>query len=227
KKLPTEAISGMPFPSTKAERFGLIQEELAHEPFKLIVAVIFLNQTTGKAAIPMFRKFIDTYPTIDDIANASVDEIATLIEPLGLQNNRAKILINLARTWLSKPPTKGKRYKTPQYPTKTDSNGIKLSEVLADDDERIGAFEVGHLPGCGPYALDSWRIFCRDKCRDLAAGWNGEGAAEGFQPEWMRVRPTDKELRAYLRWMWLKEGFIWDWRTGETEVASKEELEKA
>lgn len=39
---------------------------------------------------------------------------------------------------------------------------------------------VSHVPGCGPYALDSYRIFC--------------GGAE----EWKRVRPTDKELTKYL-----------------------------
>lgn len=75
----------------------------------------------------------------------------------------------------------------------------------------------------GPYALDSWRIFCRDVLRGVATGWNGENSKqEGFQPEWMRVLPEDKELRAYLRWMWLKEGFVWDPYTGEKEVAGPE-----
>lgn len=97
---------------------------------------------------------------------------------------------------------------------------IKKSEILADDDPRPNAWEIGHIVK-GPYALDSWRIFCRDVLRGLATGWNGEGShEEGFQPEWMRVLPTDKELRAYLRWMWLKEGFDWDPVTGEKDVAS-------
>ena len=39
-----------------------------------------------------------------------------------------------------------------------------------------------------------------------------------FQPEWMRVLPEDKELRAYLRWLWMQEGWDWDPRTGEREV---------
>jgi len=30
-----------------------------------------------------------------------------------------------------------------------------------------------------------------------------------FEPEWMRVVPKDKELRAFLRWKWLKEGWNW------------------
>jgi len=117
---------------------------------------------------------------------------------------------------------------TPKYP-KTDSHrGIKPLEVLGDDDSREGALEIGHLPGIGAYAFDSWRIFCRDELRDVASGWNGENAGgEDFEPEWKRVIPNDKELRAYLRWMWLKEGFRWDPVTGEKEVASEDLLKRA
>lgn len=124
-----------------------------------------------------------------------------------------------AKTWLEDPPMKGKRYAIPGYPTKASGRGFK-DEILSDDDER-DAWEIGHMTQ-GPYALDSWRIFCRDVLRGEAEGWNGEGSKkEGFQPEWMRVLPEDKELRAYLRWMWLKEGFEWDPFTGEREVASE------
>jgi hypothetical protein len=39
---------------------------------------------------------------------------------------------------------------------------------------------ISHLPGCGKYALDSYRIFCM----------GGE--------EWKHVMPEDKELNKYL-----------------------------
>ena len=42
----------------------------------------------------------------------------------------------------------------------------------------------------------------------------------------MRVLPEDKELRACLRWMWMREGWEWDPVTGEREVL-REELRKA
>ena len=90
--------------------------------------------------------------------------------------------------------------------------------MLTDNDPRTNAWEIGHIVQ-GPYALDSWRIFCRDILRGVATGWNGEGGAEGFQPEWMRVMPKDKELRAFLRWMWMKEGYEWDPETGEKDIA--------
>lgn len=111
------------------------------------------------------------------------------------------------------------------YPVKDSGRDVKKDEILDAADPRT-AWEIGHMTQ-GPYALDSWRIFCRDILREVATSWNGEGnTEEGFQPEWMRVVPDDKELRAYLRWMWLKEGFQWDPFTGEKEVAS-ERLMKA
>jgi hypothetical protein len=42
----------------------------------------------------------------------------------------------------------------------------------------------------------------------------------------MRVLPRDKELRACLRWMWMKEGWEWDPVTGEREVL-REDLRRA
>jgi len=41
-------------------------------------------------------------------------------------------------------------------------------------------------------------------------------------PEWTRVLPLDKELRAFLRWRWLKEGFEWDPLSGRRSAASRE-----
>ncbi|EOD49218.1 putative methyl- binding domain-containing protein 4 protein [Neofusicoccum parvum UCRNP2] len=114
------------------------------------------------------------------------------------------------------------------YPTKGAQRDIKPFEILGDDDPRVAAFEIAHLPGCGAYALDSWRIFCRDPLRGVALDWNGAGVGdEGFEPEWKRVRPTDKELRAFLRWMWLREGWAWNSETGERRLASTEEARSA
>ena len=56
----------------------------------------------------------------------------------------------------------------------------------------------------GPYAIDSFRIFHRDEMRGLATDWLGNGAEKIFEPEWMRVVPLDKELKAYVKWQWLK-----------------------
>jgi len=38
--------------------------------------------------------------------------------------------------------------------------------------------------------------------------------------------PKDKELRACLRWMWMREGWWWDAETGEKEVL-REDMRRA
>jgi methyl-CpG-binding domain protein 4 len=224
---PAGTVSCVEVPPLWDAKFGLIQEEFANSPFNLLVAVIFLNKTRGKYAIPVFRKLIEMYPTPQDFATADTSTLSFVIQPLGLQNQRAKKIINLAKSWISDPPAKGRRHRTLNYPYPGAAKRIKVGDILSDDDPRPGAWEVGHLPGLGPYAFDSWRIFCRDRLRSLADGWNGEGAGPMFEPEWKRVVPEDKELRAILRWMWLKEGWAWNPISGEKEVASKELMKRA
>lgn len=228
KRPPAGTVSSLPFPSAKASRFGLIQEELAHEPFQLLIAVMFLNKTKGSKAIPKFREFIARYPSPDELAHANLLDITSMLRPLGLQNSRAKTLINFAKCWLIDPPQCDRRYRCINYPYKGAQKDIKPGEVLDDVDPRVAAYEVAHLPGCGPYALDSWRIFCRDALRGVALDWKGTGVGdEGFEPEWKKVKPGDKELKAFLKWMWLREGWEWDPKTGERALAKREEIETA
>jgi hypothetical protein len=135
----------------------------------------------------------------------------------------------MAKVWIESPPERGKRYKKLNYPLHGDGKDVANDEVIDDDDGRV-AWEISHLPGLGPYSHDSWRMFCRDELRGLATSWNGEGATandgdpesrtECFEPEWKRVVPLDKELRAYLTWMWLKEGWVWNKETGKRTKAS-------
>lgn len=215
-------ISCIAAPPISHKTFGLIQEEFAKEPFKFLVAIVYLNRTRGSIAIPKFRTFIEQHPTPENVSKLDVEIIASFIQPLGLHNQRAATIKRLAILWVMNPPVKGWRFRTPAYPTLDASKFILADEVLTDDDTREGALEIGHISGLGAYAWDSWRIFCRDELRGLASSWNGEDASHGFEPEWKRVLPKDKELRAFLRWMWLKEGWKWDPETGEKEVASEE-----
>lgn len=227
RRLPA-GTSAVPFPSITAPRFGLVQERLWNEPFKLLIAVIFLNKTRGQTAMPIYNQLMTKYTTPLALSEAKVDDISTIIWHLGLQTQRAKKLINLASAWTSSPPQLARRYRTVNYPTEGDGRTLKPSELITEDaDLCAGALEIGHLPGCGPYAWDSWRIFCRDVLRGVAEDYNGAGADAGFEPEWKRVVPLDKELRAFLRWMWLREGWVWDPLTGKKRRADKEEMRSA
>lgn len=219
--------SCLPFPSIDTPSFGLIQEQLAHDPFRLLIATIFLNRTRGGVAIPVLFRVFDRFPSVEAMARAEQSELVSMIHCLGFQNQRARKCIALAQTWISKPPSKGKRYRKLHYPRKQDGRDVGSEECIDDGDPRV-AWEIAHLPGVGAYSLDSWRIFCRDELRGLAEDWNGAGAeASDFVPEWKSVLPQDKELRTYLTWMWLKEGWTWNRQTGERTRASDKMMRAA
>lgn len=235
-------VSCLPIPPLSASDFGLIQEELASNPFRLLIAITFLIRTSGKAAIPVFRELVERFPTPEAIAIADPAEISTLMHPLGLSVVRTAKIQKYARLWLISPPCKERRYLVKNYPRRGDGDFAAAGQEFGPEPntpleeaadalvlsrkEAIGcAWEIGHLTQ-GRYALDSWRIFCRDVLLGRAEDWRGKGREPEFQPEWMRTLPEDKELRACLRWMWMKEGWEWDPRTGEREPL-REELRRA
>ncbi|CAK1367998.1 unnamed protein product [Cercospora beticola] len=221
--------SGNPFPPIGQSFFGIIQEKTWQEPFWMIVATVLLNKTTGRQAAPTFWKIKRRWPEAADLANADYDELFEMIKHLGLQHQRTKRLQALAAAWHADPPQTGKRHRTLHYPGKGDGKQFKKDETIEEDaDDCAGALEIAHIPGCGPYSWDSWRIFCRDVLRGVAEDYRGTNSKQdGFEPEWKRVVPGDKELRACLRWMWLKEGIVWDPLTGNKRDATAEEMEKA
>ena len=226
----SDKLSCIPFPPLQATAFGLVQEALAHDPFRLLLAVIFLNKTRGHVALPVFYELTERYPTPADLAAANSDDVVEIIQCLGLQNQRAATCINLAKAWLERPPARGRRYRVLHYPRKGNGRDIKTGEIIDEDDERVG-WEIGQLPGVGAYAIDSWRIFCRDELRGLPSRLPKELTPEAkeadIEKEWARVLPLDKELRAYLRWRWLRNGWEWDPVTGERKRAGVGAMAKA
>ncbi|EMC91255.1 hypothetical protein BAUCODRAFT_39409 [Baudoinia panamericana UAMH 10762] len=232
RKRAPAGISVALVPSTTADDFGIIQEKTWTQPFWLLVAVTFLNKTTGRAAVPIFWALKGRYETPENLAKADPREIHDMIKSLGLQNQRTRRLIKLAEAWVANPPVMGVRYKTTNYPNHGDHKEYnRAASIGGDEKDCKGALEIGHLPGLGPYAWDSWRIFCRDVLRG-ASDYKGKDAhacdEDGeeceFEPEWKRVLPKDKELRATLRWMWLKEDWIWDPETGNKRRVTEDEM---
>lgn len=236
KPLPLIETSCLPFPPISAPTFGLIQEQLSLSPFRLLIATIFLNRTRGPVAIPVLFKLFELYPTIEDMASANHEDIVSIIRGLGFQNQRATKFIALAQKWLESPPGRGKRYRKLNYPLKRDGADVAPDEVVRDEADQGGdgqrdtrvAWEIAHLPGVGAYAIDSWRIFCRDHLRYNQLPVSSTAADEvGYEPEWKRVLPQDKELRAYLSWKWLQEGSVWNCENGSRKKADKEMMKRA
>jgi len=114
-------------------------------------------------------------------------------------------MIKMAKEWILNPPSSdGADTVLYNYPPK-DTKPFPISGREPCGVPQKLKWEIAHLPGVGAYALDSWRIFCRDRLRGTPDG----GEEEEEEEEWRRVVPKDKELRAYCRWRWAKEGVKW------------------
>lgn len=196
-----KAVRRAPFPD--AVRFGLVQESLQHNLYHLIVQAILWNQTRGKMARPVLNDILRIYPTPDALAAAAESDLCGLLYPIGLYQQRARRLIALGQAWQCCPPqpdqlfvARAREYERGPHP---DTPG----------------WEIAHLPGVGPYALDSFRIFHRDQLRGVSSGWDvARQASDTFEAEWQRVVPLDKDLRVFLQWAWRRKGYEWDPVTG-------------
>ncbi|XP_066473249.1 methyl-CpG-binding domain protein 4 isoform X2 [Tiliqua scincoides] len=82
--------------------FDLVQETLFHDPWKLLIATIFLNKTSAKMAIPVLWEFLKKYPSPTVARTASWEEMAELLKPLGLYELRAKTIIKFSDEYLVK-----------------------------------------------------------------------------------------------------------------------------
>ncbi|PBL01002.1 hypothetical protein ARMGADRAFT_1073322 [Armillaria gallica] len=162
----------------------LIQELVAHDPWKLIVAVTLLNKTSGKLAIPVFWELIDRWPTPLSLSQASDEDLVSLIRPLGTQTIRTKRLIEMSKSYLLDPPS-------PYDVRRSKPAPLSSSASLASDQgspakrKKYPPTPISHLPGTGRYALDSYRIFCTTY-------------ENPSSQEWKAVVPTDKKLIQYV-----------------------------
>ena len=80
--------------------YKLIQEELRHNPWRLLVAVICLNQTSAKQARPVLDNFFKIWPDPESAALAIPDLVTDVIRPLGLQRKRARNIISMSQEFL-------------------------------------------------------------------------------------------------------------------------------
>ncbi|KAI0687340.1 DNA glycosylase [Earliella scabrosa] len=175
----------------------LIQEHVANSPWRLLIAVTLLNKTAGTQSIPVFFEIMDLWPTAGDLAQAPMSRLFELLKDLGFGEKRSQRLIDISQTYLSDPPVFGRCRPSRGYTTGlflTDEGSIQVKKVP------YPPTPISHIPGCGPYALDSYRIFCTG------------------DDEWKTVRPTDKELTKYLQWRWAITAYRkWDPHLGPGE----------
>ena len=71
------------------------------DPYHIWISEIMLQQTTTEAVIPYFNRFIETFPHVESLAKASLEEVYKLWEGLGYYR-RAKHLHESAQIILEK-----------------------------------------------------------------------------------------------------------------------------
>ncbi|KAF6766329.1 DNA glycosylase [Ephemerocybe angulata] len=155
----------------------LIQEQVAGDKWKVFVACTLLNKTSGKLALPVFWDMMRRWPTAWTMSQAKEEDLVNMLLRLGTYTIRARRLIALSREYIKDPPS--------LYDDRPSRPSTPVRSVKGKQFARYPATPVSHLPGAGPYALDSYRIFCTL-------------ADDPFSTEWKRVLPSDKELIKYL-----------------------------
>lgn len=65
-------------------------------PYQVLVAEILLQKTFADKVEPIYEEFVDRYPDMEMLADAEVEEVASLLKPLGLQKVRARALLDIA-----------------------------------------------------------------------------------------------------------------------------------
>ena len=80
------------------EHMPVAETELHYEtPYQLLVAVILSAQCTDKRVNMITPSLFAAYPTVEDMAAASADDIYTYIKSISYPNNKARHLAGMAR----------------------------------------------------------------------------------------------------------------------------------
>tara|TARA_B100000287_G_C20367917_1_gene676547 strand:- start:95 stop:514 length:420 start_codon:yes stop_codon:yes gene_type:complete len=79
----------------------LLQEIYQDDPWKMLVCCILLNLTKRQQVDEVRHKLFTKYPTEYDMIEANEDELADILQPLGLYKKRAKTLIKMSWQWVN------------------------------------------------------------------------------------------------------------------------------
>jgi len=69
----------------------------AKDGWSVLVAALMLRKTTVKQVVRVYEEFMKRYPTPQSLLSASESEVKELIRPLGMEHERAKHLLELAK----------------------------------------------------------------------------------------------------------------------------------
>lgn len=105
-----------------------------HNPYRILVSEVMLQQTQVERVIPYYRRFLRAYPSVRALANAPLGDVLRAWQGLGY-NRRAKMLHEAAKTVVR-------------------SHGGKMPSDTAT---------LATLPGVGPYTASAVAAFASNE----------------------------------------------------------------
>lgn len=146
---------------------GLLEELFGDDPWRLLLSTIFLNRTQRVQVDVVMHSFLQRWPTAESVAAANVNEISTVIAPMGIRNRRARGIMQFSKEYMELLKSKVNQGET-MKPSK------EASFHLSED-------EIKRFYNCGQYVADAYRIFIN---RDWTTN-SADHALEAYV-EWKR-----------------------------------------
>ena len=81
---------------------AIIQQEFQHDPWKMLVGCIMLNQTHNRQVRQVIYDFFDKYPNPESITEAAIPDITERLRPLGFYNRRARTILKFSHEYINK-----------------------------------------------------------------------------------------------------------------------------
>ena len=81
---------------------AIIQQEFQHDPWKMLIGCIMLNQTSNKNVRQVIYSFFDRWPTPQSVIDANPTDICYHIRPLGFYNRRTATIQRFSREYIEK-----------------------------------------------------------------------------------------------------------------------------
>jgi methyl-CpG-binding domain protein 4 len=81
---------------------AIIQQEFQHDPWKMLIGCIMLNQTSNKNVRQVIYTFFERWSNPQSVINANPDEIREHIRPLGFYNRRTSTIQKFSREYIEK-----------------------------------------------------------------------------------------------------------------------------
>jgi A/G-specific adenine glycosylase len=95
---------------------------LTRDPYRILVSELLLHRTRADQVMPVYQKFIERFPSLTKLSNATEKEITEILLPLGLYW-RSTLLLRMVKSIINE-------------------NGGRIPSSRT---------ELEHLPGIGPY----------------------------------------------------------------------------